>query len=146
LISHKAKNKVVTINKNKTKTKKGEKVKVELTPRGQLHKETIYGKIKRPMVKASALNKRFTLEQAKMIINKKQREAVITHLAKYAHNNEVAFDSKHLKIDPLLFNGIPLKEVLCFEELFTTKKDITPYLKIEKVIDDKIKEILRVRL
>src|SRR5690606_7378037 len=31
LISHKAKNKVVTKNKNKTKSKKGEKTKIELT-------------------------------------------------------------------------------------------------------------------
>src|SRR5690554_6923299 len=44
LISHKAKNKVVTKNKNKTKSKNGENVKTELTPRGQLHKETVYGK------------------------------------------------------------------------------------------------------
>lgn len=44
LISHKAKNKVVTKNKNKIKTVRGEKVKTELTPRGQLHKETIYGR------------------------------------------------------------------------------------------------------
>src|SRR5690606_6343435 len=60
LISHKAKNKVVTKNKNRTKTKKGEKTKVELTPRGQLHKETVYGKIKRPMAKAISINKKFT--------------------------------------------------------------------------------------
>ena len=46
LVSHKAKNKVVTKNKNKTKSAKGEKTKIELTPRGQLHKETVYGRIK----------------------------------------------------------------------------------------------------
>src|ERR1035437_2551032 len=45
LISFKANNKVVTKNKNKFKVKGGEKTKVELTPRGQLHLETIYGSI-----------------------------------------------------------------------------------------------------
>src|SRR5690606_16814478 len=44
LVSHKAKNKVVTKNKNRIKTINGEIVKIELTPRGQLHKETVYGK------------------------------------------------------------------------------------------------------
>ncbi|WGU68104.1 hypothetical protein QIU19_12345 [Capnocytophaga canimorsus] len=42
LISHKAKNKVVTKNKNKVAG--SNKVQEVLTPRGQLHKETVYGK------------------------------------------------------------------------------------------------------
>jgi CRISPR-associated endonuclease Csn1 len=42
LISHKAKNKVVTKNKNRIAGK--EKPQDTLTPRGQLHKETVYGK------------------------------------------------------------------------------------------------------
>ncbi len=46
---------------------------------------------------------------------------------------------------PLLKNGEPLKEVLCFEEIFTIRKDITPDLKIEKVVDEKIKAILEQR-
>src|SRR5690606_27436824 len=46
LISHKAKNKVVTSNINNTQSKKGNVAKKELTPRGQLHKETIYGRSK----------------------------------------------------------------------------------------------------
>ena len=146
LVSYKAKNKIVTKNKNKTKYKNGEKVKIELTPRGQLHKETIYGKIKQPMTKAAKLSKKFDLAQAKMIINKKHREAVLTHLSKFENNNEVAFDNKTLKKEPLLFNGRPLKEVLCFEEIFTIRKEIAPDLKIDKVIDAKVKEKLKERL
>ena len=46
LISHKAKNKVVTKNINKIKKKGSIIAKTELTPRGQLHKETIYGSSK----------------------------------------------------------------------------------------------------
>ena len=45
LVSFKAKNKVVTRNINKTKNKDGEIRKVELTPRGQLHEDTVYGQI-----------------------------------------------------------------------------------------------------
>ena len=47
LISIKAKNKVVTKNINKTKNKSGHKRTEQLTPRGQLHNETIYGSLKR---------------------------------------------------------------------------------------------------
>jgi CRISPR-associated endonuclease Csn1 len=43
LISYKTKNKVVTRNKNKIKG--SSKVQIALTPRGQMHKETVYGKI-----------------------------------------------------------------------------------------------------
>src|SRR5690554_2686861 len=44
LISHRSEERRVGKNKNKTKSKNGENVKTELTPRGQLHKETVYGK------------------------------------------------------------------------------------------------------
>ena len=48
LVSFKAKNKVVTKNTNITKTGKGgTNKKIQLTPRGQLHNETIYGRRKR---------------------------------------------------------------------------------------------------
>jgi CRISPR-associated endonuclease Csn1 len=51
LISFKANNKVVTKNINKFKTKNGIKTKTELTPRGQLHLETVYGSIKQTLYK-----------------------------------------------------------------------------------------------
>lgn len=46
LVSIKAKNKVVTVNVNRTKKKKGENTKIQQTPRGQLHLETVYGSLK----------------------------------------------------------------------------------------------------
>lgn len=147
LISFKTKNKVVTQNINKTKKGGGKyNTKVQLTPRGQLHRETVYGKIKQPQAKATKFNKRFTLEQAKLIINKAQRELVLSHLAQFNNNGEQAFDTKILKKQPLLYKGEPLKEVLCFEEVFTIRKPIAPDLKIDKVIDEKIKAVLKERL
>ena len=148
LISYKTKNKVVTKNVNKTKKqgKDNYHQKIQLTPRGQLHKETVYGKIKQAKSKPTKLNKRFTVEQAQLIIHKRQKELVLAHLAKFKNNNEQAFDTKVIKKDPILFNGQSLKEVLCYEEIYTIRKEIAPDLKIEKVIDGKIKEILRERL
>ncbi|MRM83804.1 type II CRISPR RNA-guided endonuclease Cas9 [Riemerella anatipestifer] len=145
LVSIKNKNKVYTKNINKTKKKSGHNTKEQLTPRGQLHKETVYGKSKRPMNKSTKINKNFSLEQAQLIINVQEKELVLRHLAQFDNNPAVAFDTKTLKKMPLLKNGEPLKEVLCFEEIFTIRKDITPDLKIEKVVDEKIKAILEQR-
>ncbi|EIJ37917.1 CRISPR-associated protein Cas9/Csn1, subtype II/NMEMI [Galbibacter orientalis DSM 19592] len=153
LVSFKNKNKVVTNNINKTKRIKKDKfnTKVQLTPRGQLHKETIYGKIKQPLEKHIKLNKSFTLEQAKLIIDKRQREKVLNHLEKYAHNSDIAFNSKTLKKNPLLISDEPLKEVLCFEEVFTIRKDISydnfkNEKQLDKVIDEKVKQALKERI
>ncbi|MHA3046706.1 type II CRISPR RNA-guided endonuclease Cas9 [Riemerella anatipestifer] len=146
LVSIKNKNKVYTKNINKTKKKSGHNTKEQLTPRGQLHKETVYGKSKRPMNKPTKINKNFSLEQAQLIINAQEKELVLRHLAQFDNNPAVAFDTKTLKKTPLLKNDEPLKEVLCFEEIFTIRKDITPDLKIEKVVDEKIKAILEQRV
>lgn len=153
LVSFKNKNKVVTnnINKSKLKGKDNYNRKLQLTPRGQLHKETVYGKSKRPQEKPTKLNKRFTKEQAKFIINVPQRKAVLNHLKKYDNNNDVAFDTKTLKKDPLLYKEEPLKEVLCFEEIYTIRKDINAdtfkdVKSINKVIDLKVRQILLDRL
>ena len=51
LISIKSKTKVVTQNINTTKKTGGTNKKVQLTPRGQLHNETIYGSYQKPVVK-----------------------------------------------------------------------------------------------
>ncbi|NAS32185.1 type II CRISPR RNA-guided endonuclease Cas9 [Flavobacteriaceae bacterium R38] len=153
LISFKNKNKVATknINKIKLKNKDNYYSKIQLTPRGQLHKETIYGKSKRPMEKSIKINKHFTSEQVEFIINKEIKNCILNHLAKYDNNPEVAFDTKTLKKEPLLYKGISLKEVHCFEEIHTIRKDINPdnfkdKKNISKVIDGKIKQLLLNRL
>ena len=151
LVSFKNKNKVVTKNINVTKTKKGENRKIQLTPRGQLHKETIYGKSKRPMDKPVKINSRFSIAQASLIINQKEKEAILNHLKKYDNNADKAFATKTLKDDPVILNDEPLKEVRVFEEIFTIRKDLNPEnfktLKhIDKVVDEGVKEAMKKRL
>ncbi len=144
LVSIKNKNKVVTKNKNYIK---GCNTPQEtLTPRGQLHKETVYGKSKHLMTKPTKLNKNFSMQQAALIANPIQKELVLKHLALFDNNSEVAFKAKSIKTTPLLYKNDPLKEVLCYEEIFTIRKDIAPDLKIDKVVDEGIKIILRDRL
>ncbi|UZO81389.1 type II CRISPR RNA-guided endonuclease Cas9 [Aquimarina sp. ERC-38] len=151
LISFKNKNKVVTKNKNKTKKKNGLNVKVQLTPRGKLHNETIYGKSKRPLLKPTKLNKRFTLKEVKLIINKEEKFLVVNHLSKYQNKPNVAFDTKTLKKDPIINKENYLKEVLCFEEIFTIRKDINSdnfknAKHIDKITDVGIKDVLKARI
>lgn len=146
LVSVKNKNKVVTKNINVYNKKKNIYKKEQLTPRGQLHKETVYGSSKRLMSKATKLSKRFTLKDAQLIANPIHKELVLQHLQKYKNNGVLAFDAKILKKTPLLYKNEALKEVLCFEEIFTIRKAITPDLKIDKVVDVKIQAILRARL
>lgn len=45
-----------------------------------------------------------------------------------------------------MYNDEPLKEVLCFEENFTIRKDVSPDLKLDKVIDEGVKRKLQERL
>jgi CRISPR-associated endonuclease Csn1 len=93
LISIKAKNKVVTRNVNTMKKKGGVNKTVQLTPRGQLHNETIYGSIKQYKVKEK--------------------------------------------------RGVRSVE---FETVYTIRKEVSPDLKIDKVIDAGVKRILQARL
>ncbi len=144
LISFKAKNKIVTRNKNKIKG--CDKPQDTLTPRGQLHKETIYGKIKRPLNKPVKINKKFSVEKANLIIDKQQRQLVLEHLSLFDNKSEIAFDPKTLKKQPLIWQEEPLKEVKCFEEIYTIRKDIAPDLKIDKIIDANIQAKLKQRL
>lgn len=143
LTSHKSKNKATTRSRNKLRGTN--KVQITLTPRGELHKETIYGKRRWLNEKPRPLNKKFTLEQVTLIAQPAIRKAVEEHIAQYP-SIEIALDSKTLKKTPILYKGEVLSEVLCFDEIYTIRKDISPDLKIEDVLDEGVKQTLRTRL
>ncbi|MBN2867978.1 MAG: type II CRISPR RNA-guided endonuclease Cas9 [Flavobacteriaceae bacterium] len=146
LISFKQKNKVVTKNINKIKIKKGEIEQVTFTPRGQLHEETVYGKIKILNKTPKPLNKSFNLEKIDLIVDDKIRVLVKNHLSKFGNNPVKAFDSKTLKNNPILFKEEPLQSVQCYEEVFGIRKPIDDTLNVDNVIDEKVKKILQERL
>lgn len=153
LISFKAKNKVVTRNTNKTKVK-GSKTfnkKTQLTPRGQLHKETIYGKINRPVIKEEKVSSKFDLEKISHVCNPNFKEALLTRLKINNDNPKKAFTGKNAiaKNPIILKNGTAIPEKVktqYFEEIYTIRKPITYDLKVEKVIDKRIQKILKSRL
>ncbi|SEC29366.1 CRISPR-associated endonuclease Csn1 [Tenacibaculum sp. MAR_2009_124] len=151
LVSFKNKNKVVTKNINEVKTGSGVLKKQQLTPRGQLHKETVYGYVKKVEQSPTKISKNFKVEQTELIINEEQKEAVHCHLSKYKNNPSIAFAAKTLRSTPILYKKKPLKEVYCYEHLYTIRKEITPenfrnQKCINKVVDLKIRALLLERL
>jgi len=158
LVSHKAKNKVVTKNKNKIKSKNGENVKIELTPRGQLHKETVYGKYKFYVSKEEKIGTRFDKETISKVSNERYRELLFKRLSENGDDSKKAFSGKNiLSKNPIYLDDDKTKilpetvKLTWLEEDFSIRKDITPenfnnIKTIEKVLDDGVKRILLGRL
>lgn len=153
LISFKANNKVVTKNKNVYKVKKGVETKIELTPRGQLHQETLYGSNLRYETVEVKINALLDLETINKIANKKIREALTTRLAEFDNDPKKAFSGKNsIDKNPIYIDNhqsykVPEKVKIVWQEtVYTIRKDITPDLKIDKVVDTKIRRILEARL
>jgi CRISPR-associated endonuclease Csn1 len=153
LISIKAKNKVVTININVTKKTNGVNKKKQLTPRGQLHLETIYGSINQYVTKIEKVGNGFNKEQILKVANNVFREALLNRLREFENDPKKAFTGKNsldknpIFIDALHTQKVPEKvKIVTTETIYTIRKDVSPDLKIDKVIDVKIKTILIDRL
>ncbi len=153
LISYKAKNKVVTKNKNVTKKVGGTNQKIQLTPRGQLHKETVYGKLQQYATKEEKVNASFTQEYIQKVAKKEYREALLKRLEENDNDPKKAFTGKNILSKTPIYISlkdnivVPEKvKIVWFEDNYTIRKDITPDLKIDKVIDVGLKTILKNRL
>lgn len=155
LISFKAKNKVVTWNINKTKQKGKDKYQVQtvLTPRGQLHNETVYGKRNFYVSKYEKVGARFDSATIRKVADKKYREALMARLNANENNPKKAFTgSNSLLKNPLYTDQsktekVPESVKLVWQEHeYTIRKEIGPDLKIEKVIDPKIREKLKEKI
>lgn len=158
LISYKAKNKVVTINKNITKSGTGTKEQITLTPRGQLHKETVYGKSHQYDVKWEKVNGSFDSTKIETIANKSEREALTRRLKENGGDAKKAFTGKNaLSKMPVYISlekniTVPEKvKLVTLEAGYTIRKDVTPAnfkdsKSIEKVIDAGNRQLLQKRL
>lgn len=84
LISIKAKNKVVTRNVNITCGSDGKTHRtVQLTPRGQLHNETVYGHRRQCIVKEEKVGSAFNKEKINTVSNPQFREALLRRYAEF---------------------------------------------------------------
>jgi len=155
-ISHKAKNKVVTKNVNKPAGT--DKQQITLTPRGQLHKETIYGKYQYYVNKEEKIGVKFDERTIAKVSNPVYREALLKRLQandndpKKAFTGKNALSKKPIYLDEAKTKTLPEKVNLTYlEEDFSIRKDISPdnfkdLKSIEKVIDQGVKRILIKRL
>ena len=153
LVSVKAKNKVVTKNNNKVKTKGGILQKVQLTPRGALHNETVYGRIKNFEAEYRKVDGKFTEETILRVSNQKYRMALLKRLADFNNDPKKAFTGKNsLEKNPIWLNedhsyAVPSKVKLYrIIDVFTIRKAVDKDIKIDKVIDGKVRELLVKRL
>jgi CRISPR-associated endonuclease Csn1 len=153
LISFKAKNKVVTKNKNKIKVKGKFIEKIQLTPRGQLHKETVYGKIKTIKVCEEKIDGKMVIERVNCVGNPLFKTLLLNRLATFENDSKKAFTGKNsLDKNPIYLDEaktvlFPEKiKIQIFEDNYTIRKDVNPELKLDKIIDQGVKRILEARL
>ena len=165
LVSIKAKNKVVTRNLNKAKNNvvtdvvsqdgvvTAIKGQLTLTPRGQLHNETVYGKIKQYATKEEKVGGGFGRDKVMMVAVERYRLALLKRLQEFGNDPKKAFTGKNsldknpVFVDEMHTEQVPLKvKLVSFEDQYTIRKPIGPDLKIEKVIDAGIRKILEDRL
>jgi CRISPR-associated endonuclease Csn1 len=153
LVSFKAKNKVTTRNKNISKTKGKKHEQDTLTPRGQLHKETVYGKKKRYTVKMEKVGGSFDFDKIKTVAHTKTRIALLERLQAFEGNPRKAFTGKNavtkspIWLDQAQTNKVPEKvKCVTIEAFYTIRKEVSPDLKIEKVIDRGAQSVLQARL
>lgn len=154
LVSIKAKNKVVTRNVNVTKNGKGgTNKKIQLTPRGQLHNETIYGSHIRVFYVEEKVGSSFDKEKISGVSNARYRQALMERLEASSWNPKKAFTGANaLSKKPIWINeekGVQLPEkvkVKNEEVIYTIRKPIDESLNIGKVIDPKVRAILEERL
>lgn len=151
LISIKAKNKVLTRNVNKTKVPNSREVRrtVQFTPRGELHKATIYGKIKRRCM--VTVNGKMTKNVIAKVANKKYREALICRLAEFDNDPKKAFGKDNsLEKYPLYTNSlevVPQKvELADIVDRYTKRKAVDKLLNVEKVVDAEVRRTLEKRI
>ena len=150
LVSMKAKNKVVTKNVNKPK---GAKPQNTLTPRGQLHNETVYGQRHRYSTREEKVGASFTAEKINSVCRKAYRDALMRRLQENGGDPKKAFTGKNsLSKNPLYVDEHHMVKVpervktVVLETYYTIRKPINKDLKIDKVVDEGIKRILQARL
>lgn len=156
LVSHKAKNKVVTKNNNKISGK--DKPQMTLTPRGQLHKETVYGRYQYSQMKEEKVSSKFDRDTILKVTNPIYRKLLLQRFEENGNDPAKAFGGKNaLSKTPIYLNGektqvLPEKvKLVWLEEEFSIRKDITPdnfkdEKTIEKILDEGIKRKLLSRL
>ncbi len=147
LVSFKSGKRVAVIGTRKT-GKRGNKCVVQrgiIVPRGALSEESVYGKI-RTLEKRKEV--KYLFEHPDLIFKPYVKSLVEQRLASCDNDTKKAIAS--LKKDPIYLDKEQTTELqygTCFKEEYVIKYKVdTGFTKIDKVIDNHIKEILQKRL
>lgn len=153
LVSIKAKNKVVTLNANRSKTRGNKNIKIQQTPRGQLHLETVYGSHKEYDIKEEKVNAAFDKAKIMTVTSPVYKSALLWRLQQNGNDPKKAFTGKNsLEKNPIWLDNertvsVPAKvKTTTFNTVYTIRKPIDDKLKIEKVVDLGIRKLLQERL
>lgn len=165
IVSHKAKNKVVTKNKNKIRG--SNKVQEALTPRGQLHKETVYGRYQYYEQKEEKVSAKFDKETIGKVGNQLYKKLLLQRLEENGNDPKKAFTGKNtLEKNPIYLNAektevVPEKiKLVWLEEDYSQRIEVVSLTKdgnkkgtkesaekkINKIIDKKVQQVLLARL
>ena len=153
LVSIKAKNKVVTRNVNRTKKKNGYNNKVTLTPRGQMHKETVYGA--RDVYEVFYVNVGSKLDEEiiSQVASRREREALAARLKECGGDSKKAFTGPNSPVKKPIFldsahSGQIGEKVKCvrLKRVYSVRKNVDSALSVDKVLDAHVREILKARL
>ena len=153
LVSIKAKNKVVTRNVNVSKKKGGVNKKTQLTPRGQLHNETVYGRIRQAVFKEEKVGPSFGKEKIATVASSVYRKVLMDRLELYRGDPKKAFGGKNALdknpayIDEMHMDQVPLKvKTMTYEYIYTKREAVGPGLNVDKIIDEHVRNLLYARL
>ena len=126
---------------------------VTLTPRGQLHNETVYGKRQFYNTKMERVGKNFDVAKIATVCKRAYREALLRRLQQYGGDPAKAFTGKNsleknpLYLDSRLREVVPISvKTLTVESVYTVRKPIDAKLKLDKVVDAGVRRILQKRV
>ena len=118
-----------------------------------MHLETVYARRQQYSPWYEKVGATFTAEYISMVANRREREALLARLMEYSGDPKKAFTGKNsLEKNPVFIDKannitVPSKvKMVKLENTYTIRKDIAPDLKIDKVVDKKVREILKPRL
>lgn len=118
-----------------------------------MHKETIYGKLQQYVTKEEKVNASFDEKRIQLVAKKQYRELLLKRLQENSNDPKKAFTGKNSLAKTPIYSSlennsvVPEKvKLVWLEDNYTIRKDITPDLKIDKVIDVGLKKILQARL
>ena len=113
-------------------------------PRGPLHQETIYGKIK---ILDGPRKLKDALSRLDLIVDSTLRVRLQTCL--YRHDGDIDATMKYLKKNPILDGkeGMEIKTVDCFREEYVRRVDVASveYKNISKILDKAVREAVQKR-